>query len=103
MRMRDHAVVFERDPGFARFLQDESGSVLQVLRVWALYPVAGAGEVRRYIGSVRRWEGRGWVSHRELLRLFRRATGAARYRGEDVRSFRAALGRFLREKLSETG
>ncbi|PWT87058.1 MAG: hypothetical protein C5B58_00380 [Acidobacteria bacterium] len=34
MRLRDHIVIFERDPAFRRFLADPSGSVLHVVRIW---------------------------------------------------------------------
>jgi hypothetical protein len=97
MRLRDHTVVFEQDPQFERFVADPNGSVLRILRIWVAQPTAGSPQIRRYIGSVRRCECGDWMSHRELVRLFRRATAAARHLGESAPAFRARLSRFLRD------
>jgi hypothetical protein len=97
MRLRDHVVVPERDPDFQRFLTDPSGSVLHILRIWAGLPGSTVPGARHYIGSVRRCECGGWMSRRELVRLFRRATLAARHLGVSAPVFRQSLSRFLRE------
>ena len=34
MRLRTHTVVFDREPDFARYAADRSGSVVTILRVW---------------------------------------------------------------------
>jgi hypothetical protein len=101
MRLRDHAVVFDREPDFARFLADPSGSVLHVLRIWVAHADSGSPRLQHYVGSVRRFECGGWMSHRELLRLFRRATATARHVGESARTFRARLSTLLREHFNE--
>jgi hypothetical protein len=101
MRRRDHTVVFERDPDFARFLADPSGSVMHILRIWIACGDSHPPGMRHYVGSVRHCECGGWMSHRELIRLFRRATVAARSLGESARSFRARLRRLLREQFGE--
>jgi hypothetical protein len=101
MRRRDHTVVFERDPEFARFLADPSGSVLHILRIWIACPDSKPPGIRHYVGSIRHCDCGGWMSHRELLRLFRRATLAARHFGESAHEFRARLRRFLREYFEE--
>ena len=97
MRLRDHVVIFDRDPDFRRFHTDPSGSVLRVLRIWVARPGSAAPVVREYLGSIRRCECGGWMSHRELLRLFRRASAAAVRAGEGAHAFRARLRGFLRE------
>jgi len=99
MRMRDHAVVLERDPDFTRFVSDPSGSVLHILRIWVAVPGLDSPTIQHYVGSVRHCECGGWVSHRELLRLFRRATVTARHLGENAQRFRARLSRLLRNSL----
>ncbi len=97
MRLRDHIAIFERDPDFERFVADPSGSVLHVVRIWVACPKGGSFRIRRYLGSIRRCQCGGWMSHRELVRLFRRATVTARALGECADAFRARLSQFLRE------
>jgi hypothetical protein len=97
MRLRDHIVIFERDPDFERFVANRSGSVLHILRIWVGCPKEGALQIRHYLGSIRRCECGGWMSHRELLRLFRQATVTARLLGERAAAFRGRLSQFLRE------
>ena len=101
MRLCDHVVIFERDPAFIRFLANPTGSVLHVLRIWVVCQDSGSSEIRRYVGSIRRCECGGWMSHRELVRLFRRATVTARQIGERADTFRARLSAFLREYFGE--
>lgn len=96
MRTGDHAVVFDRDPDFTRFLADSSGSALRILRIWVADAEADSPRIRHYPGSVRRCECGGWMSHRELFRLFRPATPAAKFRGASADGFRARLSAFLR-------
>ena len=101
MRLRDHIVIFDDEPDFARFLKDPSGSVLRVLRIWVVHSGADSSSVRRYVGSVRRCSCGGWVSNHELIRLFRRATITAGILGESAEAFRAKLSRFLREYFDD--
>lgn len=96
MRRRDHTVVFGRDPEFFRFAEDPSGSVLRIVRIWVANAGAGSPNVRHCVGSVRRCECSGWMSHRELVRLFRQATITARLVGESAGTFRGRLSDFLR-------
>ncbi len=97
MRLRDHTVVFEREPDFVRFAGNPTGSILHILRIWVACPASDPPKIRHYIGLIRRCECGGWTSQRELLRLFRRATIIARHLGESAHTFRAQLSRFLRE------
>lgn len=101
MRLRDHAVVFDNEPDFPRFLNDPSGSILRVLRIWVADSTADLSRVRFYVGSVRRCDCGTWMSHDELVRLFRRATVTARMLGENTGSFRSKLSRFLREYFGD--
>jgi hypothetical protein len=96
MRLRSHTVVFDRDPEFQRFVTDPSGSILHILRIWIADSAPGLPGIRHYLGSVRRCDCGGWMSKRELIRLFRRAGVVARRAGESTRSFRARLSEFLR-------
>jgi hypothetical protein len=101
MRLRDHTVVFDRDPDFPRFLPDPSGSVMQILRIWVAEPGSESPRIRHYVGSVRHCASRGWVSHRELVRLFRRATAAALHLGISAPPFRMRLSDLLRQRFPE--
>jgi len=101
MRLRDHIVIFERDPAFRRFLKNPSGSVLRVVRIWVASQDSDPPRIRRYLGSIRRCQCGGWMSHRELVRLFRRATIAASHIGERADKFRASLSLFLRDYFGE--
>jgi hypothetical protein len=101
MRLRDHVVIFDREPDFRRFVKDTSGSVLRVVRIWVASQDSDPPRIRRYLGSIRRCQCGGWMSHRELVRLFRRATVAAGDVGERADIFRASLSVFLREYFDE--
>ena len=102
MRLRSHTVVFERDPDFDRFRDDPSGSILSVLRIWVTDSASDAPCLRHYLGSVRHCECGGWMSRRELYRLFRRATTTARSVGERGSLFRARLSKVLRKRFQTT-
>ena len=101
MRLSSHTVVFDRDPAFARFLTDSSGSVLSILRIWVAEAAAGQAVIRHYLGSVRHCACGSWLSRRELYRLFRRARLTASFVGESAQTFRARLSSFLRVYFEE--
>jgi len=101
MRLRDHLVVFDRDPDFGRFCRHTSGSVLRILRIWVASPASDLPVTRQYVGSIRRCECGGWMSRRELLRLFRRARVTARKVGESADAFCARLSGFLRDYFDQ--
>jgi len=102
MRLRSHTVIFDRDPEFARFVKDRSGSVLSILRIWVADSTAGPVVIRHYLGRVRHCECGGWMSRRELYRLFRQATVTARLIGEGNQAFRARLSTLLRRYFGES-
>jgi hypothetical protein len=97
MRLATHTVVFDRDPDFARYAKDPSGSVVRIVHLWLAEAGQGLPTIRHYLGSVRRCDCGGWVSRCELARLFRRATVAARLAGETGPGLRHSLSRYLRE------
>jgi hypothetical protein len=101
MRMRSHTVIFDNDPEFARYLADQSGSVMTIVRIW----VAQANDpavMRHYVGSVRHCQFGRWMSRLELRRLFRQATLIAEQSGEEAHAFRTRLSSFLRECVEQT-
>ena len=104
MRLVSHTAVFDRDPQFERYRKDPSGSILRILHVWLAdgSGTGGAGDIRHYLGSVRRCSCGGWSSRVELARLFRRATAVAALTGESSRGFRNRLTRYLRDYFRST-
>lgn len=99
MRLRDHLIVFDRDPDFGGFCRDPSGSVLRILRILVAWPTSDLPVTRQKVGSIRRCECGGWMSRRELLRLFRRARVMALKVGESADAFCARLSSLLRDYL----
>ena len=100
MRLARHTVVFDREPDFPRYSKDPSGSVIRVLHLWLAEPASDSPTIRHYLGSVRRWACGGWVSRRQLARLYRRATAAGILAGENGRCIRHQLSRYLRDYFS---
>jgi hypothetical protein len=101
VRLATHTVVFDRDPDFARFCKDPSGSVIRIVHLWLAGAGRGLPTIRHYLGSVRRCDCGGWVSRWELARLFRRATVAAHLVGEDGLCLRRGLSKYLREYFTK--
>ena len=97
MRLGDHAAVFDSDPAYARLARNAGGSIVRILRIWVADSEREAPRIHHYLGSVRRCMPRGWMSHRELVRLFRQATVTARLTGESGGKFRHRLSIFLRD------
>jgi hypothetical protein len=97
MRLSTHTVIFDRDPEFARYSNDLSGSVIRIVHFWSAESGQGLTSIRHYLGSIRCWRGGGWVSRVELARLFRRATRVAHLDGESGRGLRHSLSRYLRQ------
>ena len=102
MRLASHTVVFDREPDFLRFSEDPSGSVIRILHLWLAEPPLDFPTIRHYLGSVRRCDCGGWVSRREVVQLFRRATAAAVLARENGRHLRHILSRYLRKYFSTT-
>jgi hypothetical protein len=102
MRLASHTVVFDREPGFLRFSEDPSGSVIRILHLWLAEPALEFPTIRHYLGSVRRCDCGGWVSRREVVHLFRRATATAVLAGENSQRLRHTLSKYLRNYFNQT-
>jgi hypothetical protein len=100
MRLASHTVVFDREPDYLRLSKDPSGSVVRILHLWLAEPPPELPAARHYLGSVRRCDCGGWVSRRQVMQLFRRATAAAILAGENGRCLRHTLSRYLRKYFS---
>lgn len=100
MRLASHTVIFDRDADFARYSKDPGGSVIRIVHLWLAEAGEGLPIIRYYLGSVRRFDRGGWLSHQEVARLFRRATAAAHLAGESGLCLRHNLSNYLREYFS---
>ncbi len=99
VRLASHTVVFDRDPEYARYSRDPGGDIIRILYLWLADAERGA-TIRHYLGSGRRYGRGGWVSYRELARLFRRTSIAARLVGESGPVLRHRLSRHLRRHFT---
>jgi hypothetical protein len=97
VRRSTHTVIFDSDPDFVRYSNDLSGSVMRILHFWLAEAGPDPPPIRHYLGSVRRWQSGAWASRSELVRLFRRATLAARLEGQSEPELRCNLSRYLRQ------
>lgn len=99
IRTPTHTVVYDRDPDFARFSNDASGSIKRMFRIWAAEPKSGRPSLQAYLGTVTFcFSG---PSFRELYRLFQLASRAAKSAGQSARQFRRDLSVLLRRYIRE--
>ena len=94
LRTHTHTVVSDHDPDFPRFVQEPNGRVARMLRIWLAEHREARPYLRAYLGTVTC--GLGGPSYRELRRLLRLATKAARGAGQPARASRRRLVRTLR-------
>jgi len=101
MRLRSHAVVFDRDPEWPRFRDDPSGQVVRILQLWMTESRAASGATpdtaRHFLGNVRYCQG--WMSRAEVSRLYRRVTAAAHLEEQCGALWRTRLTQFLRQHI----
>lgn len=94
LRSRTHTIVFDRDPDFARFARDSSGTVKRMLRVWLAEQHGPHRHLHAYLGTVT-FCATG-PSFRDLRRLLHFASRAARAAGQSARTARRRLCDILR-------
>ena len=99
VRRHKRIIVLDRDPDYARFAQDPRGTVRRMLRIWLAEPKGGRAYLRVYLGTVTFcFIG---PSFRELRRLFRFTSRAAKATGESAKALRHNLAGLLREYIHE--
>ena len=99
IRTRTHTVVYDRDPDYARFAKDPSGTVKRMVRIWLAEPGAGRPNLRAYLGTVTFcFIG---PSFRDLCRLFHLASRAAKAAGEPAKALRGDLAGLIRGYMRE--
>ena len=94
LRSRTHTIVFDRDPDFARFAADPSGTVKRMLRIWLAEQRGPHRHLHAYLGTVT-FCATG-SSFRDLRRLLHFASRAARAAGQSSRTARRRLCDLLR-------
>lgn len=96
LRSSTHTLVLESDPEFTFFAQDEDGSIVRWLRIWA-DDARGGRPARRYIGCVGLCPQ--LPARSELVAIFRRMGACADRAGEPRRVLRHDLTRAIRQRL----
>lgn len=99
IRTQTHTVVYDRDPDFRRFSDDPSGTVKRMVRVWLAESGPEQPRLRTYLGTVTFcFAG---PSFRELCRLFRLASRAAKVAGQSAQGLRRDLATLVRRYIQE--
>lgn len=99
IRTQTHTIVYDRDPDFSRFSTDPSGTVKRMLRIWLAEPGTERPCPKAYLGTVTFcFAG---PSFRELCRLFRLTSRAAKAAGQSARGLRSDLRALLRRYVRQ--
>ena len=101
LRSRTHTIVFDRDPEYARFAADPSGTVKRMLRIWLAEQRGPRRHLHAYLGTVT-FCATG-PSFRDLRRLLHLASRAARAAGQSARTARRHLCDTLRRYAHQCG
>jgi hypothetical protein len=99
IRTQSHTVVFDRDPEFARFVQDPSGCIQRIVRVWAAELTPAHPHKLAYFGAVMLLANQASLS--ELSRLFRKASEYATCSGDSPKELRRELIETLRKHICQ--
>ena len=99
IRTGTHTVVYDRDPNYGRFAEDPRGTVIRMLRIWLAEPKGDRPCLRAYLGTVTLcFIG---PSFRDLCRLFRFTSRAAKAAGQSAKALRHNLAGLLRERIHQ--
>jgi len=99
IRAHTHTVVYDRDPDFPRFSGDPSGTVKRMVRIWLAESGPEQPRLQAYLGTVTFcFAG---PSFRELCRLFRLASRAAKAAGQSAQGLRRDLATLVRRYVRE--
>lgn len=99
IRTQSHTVVLDRDPEFARFVQDPSGYIQRIVRVWVAEPAPVRPYKRAYLGALVLLANQASLS--ELSRMFRMASVYATCSGESSKDLRRQLIETLRKHICQ--
>lgn len=99
VRTGTHTVVYDRDQDYPRFASDPSGTVRRLIRIWLAETRDGRDYPIAYLGAVTFCLVR--PSYRDLLRLFRMASRAAKAAGRSAKELRDELAELVRQYMRE--
>jgi hypothetical protein len=99
VRRHKRIIVYDRDPDYARFAQDPSGTIKLMLRIWLAEPKGGQPYLYAYLGTVTFcFTG---PSVQDVFRLFRFTSKAATEANQSARALRRDLAVLLRKHIHE--
>jgi len=99
VRRHKRIIVYDHDPSYARFAKDPNGTIKLMLRIWLAESKDNQPHLRVYLGTITFcFIG---PSTRDILRLFRFTSKAAKDSGELARSLRYDLACLLRKHIHE--
>jgi hypothetical protein len=99
IRTSTHTIVYDLDPDYPRFEKDPGGAVKRMLRIWLAEPKDGEPYLLAYLGTVMFCFT--VPSFRDLCRLLRFTSRAAKAVGQSARALRYDLAHLLREYIHE--
>ena len=99
IRTSTHTIVYDRDPDYPRFARDTTGKVKHMLRIWLAKPTGRQPYLLAYLGTVMFYFT--GPSFRDLCRLFRFTSRAAKAGGQSARILRHDLAGIVRVYLHE--
>ncbi len=98
-RRHKRIIVYDRDPDYARFEKDPSGAIKLMLHIWLAEPKGDQPYLLAYLGAVTFcFMG---PSPRDILRLFRFTSKAAKGASESARALRHDLTGLLHKHIHE--
>jgi hypothetical protein len=97
IRTATHTVVYDRDPDYSRFAGDSTGEVKRMLRIWLAEYRCGRPYLISYLGAQSLCSVQ--PSFRQLRRLFRLTSRAARQSGMQPGQLRRRLAGLLRRYM----
>jgi len=99
IRTSTHTIVYDRDPDYPRFEKDPGGTVKRMLRIWLAEPKGNQPHLVAYLGTVMLcFTG---PSFRDLCRLLRFTTRAAKAGEQSAKALRHDLAGIVRAHLHE--
>lgn len=97
VRTNTHTVVYDRDQDYPRFERDPTGDIKSMLRIWLAEPGADHPYLCAYLGTFTLCF-RG-SSYKEILRLYRFTSKAAKSAGQSAKMLRQRLSCLLRDRI----
>jgi hypothetical protein len=99
VRRHKRIIIYDRDPDYARFAKDPSGTIKLMLRIWLAEPKGGRLHLHTYLGTVIFcFTG---PSLQDMFRLFRFTSKAAKKTSQSAKVLRRNLAGLLRKHIQD--